>query len=48
MNQRGNFQRGLEKLRSDFQNTRGDRVTVKFGVVQAEKVNDQMGPGRSV
>jgi len=26
----------------------GDRVAVKIGVVQAEKVNDQMGQGRSV
>src|SRR6218665_3302829 len=26
----------------------GDRVAVKVGVVQVEKVNDQMGQGRSV
>ena len=26
----------------------GDRVAVKVGVVQMEKVNDQMGQGRSV
>ena|SRR6218665_543022 len=26
----------------------GDRVVVKVGVVQVEKVNDQMGQGRSV
>ena len=48
-NQEGVFQRGVqEKLRSDFQNTRRDRVAVKVGVVQREKVNDQMGQGRSV
>jgi len=40
-NPRGVFQRwGQEKLRSDFQNTRMDRVAVKVGVVQMEKVND--------
>jgi len=44
-NQRGVFRRGdKEKLRSDFQNTAGgDRVAVKVGVVQVEKMNDQMG-----
>ena len=26
----------------------GDRVAVKVGVVQVEKVNDQMGQGKSV
>jgi len=26
----------------------GDRVAVKVGVVQVEKVNDQMGQGRRV
>ena len=48
-NQRGVSNRGgQEKLRSDFQNTRRDRVAVKVGVVQVEKANDQMGQGRSV
>ena len=38
-NQREVFQRGgQEKLRSDFQNTRRDRVAAKVGVVQVEKV----------
>jgi len=32
-----------EKLRSDFQNTRCDRVAVKVGTIQMEKVNEQMG-----
>ena len=33
--QRGVFQEGVqEKLRSDFQRTRRDRVAVKVGVVQ--------------
>ena len=47
---KGGFQ---EKLMSDFQDTRtpgGDRVAIKVGVVQVEKVrpNDQMGQGRRV
>src|SRR6218665_3883671 len=47
-NQRGFPNGGQEKLRSDFQNTRRDREAVKVGVVQMEKVSDQMGQGRSV
>src|SRR6218665_3408751 len=39
---------GQEKLRSDFQNTRRDRVAVKVGVVQVEMMNNQLGQGRSV
>ena len=39
-NQRGFPKEGQEKL--------GDGVAVKVGVVQMEKVNDQMGQGRSV
>ena len=40
---------GQEKLRFDFQNTRrGQSIPVKVGVVQVEKVNDQMGQGRRV
>jgi len=49
MSQRGVFQRGVK--RSSGQISRipgGDRVVVKVGVVQMEKVNDQMGQGRRV
>ena len=48
-NQRGVFQKGVK--RSSGQISRipgGDRVAVKVGGVQMEKVNDQMGQGRSV
>ena len=39
---------GQEKLRSISRIPGGDRVAVKVAVVQVEKVNDQMGQGRSV
>jgi len=47
---KGGFPKGgQEKLRSYISRIPGgDRVAVKVGVVQVEKVNDQMGQGRSV
>src|SRR6218665_3248479 len=40
---KGGFSKGgQKKLRSDFHNTRREQVAVKVGVLQVEKVNDQM------
>ena len=48
-NQRGVFQRGVKRRSGPISRiSGGDRVAVKVGVVQVEKVNDQLGQGRSV
>ena len=48
-NQRGIFTKGVQRSSGPISRIPGgDRVVVKVGVVQMEKVSDQMGQGRSV
>jgi len=48
-NQRGIFQRGVKRSSGPISRIpEGDRVTIKVGVIQKKRVNDQMGKGRSV
>ena len=48
-NQREVFQRGVKRSSGPISRIPGgDRVAVKVGVVQVEKVNDQMVQGRRV
>ena len=44
---KGDFQKGVKRISGPISRIpRGDRVAVKVGVVQMEKVNDQMGQGQ--
>ena len=48
MNRRG-FPKGVKRSSGPISRIPGgDRVAVKVGVAQMEKVNDQMGQGKSV